>query len=163
MDVRGAGDAGAAVTPVVPDLLIPAGPGVPDGLTIPEADLVERFSRSSGPGGQSVNTTDSRVSLSWDVASSEVLSSAQRHRLRAALGPRLRNGVLTVVSSTERSQLQNRADARSRLASLVGEALRPPPPARRATRPSRAARQRRLDSKKHRSDVKVTRRRPPPD
>ena len=144
----------------MPDLVLPAGPGVPGGLVIPEAELIERFSRSSGPGGQSVNTTDSRVALAWDVAGSAALSSTQRHRALAALGPRLRNGVLTVVSSTERSQLLNRNDARARMTELVAEALRPPPPARRATRPSRGAKQRRLDGKKRRGQIKVHRRRP---
>lgn len=139
---------------------MPAGPGLPGGLVVPDGELVERFSRSSGPGGQSVNTTDSRVELRWDLLASAVLSDEQRDRLQERLPGRIVDGVLTVVASEHRSQLQNRTAARARLRMLLAEALAPPPPARRPTRPSRAARQRRIEAKRRRSEIKSTRRRP---
>lgn len=142
------------------DLVLAPGRGLPDGLVIPDAELEERFSRSSGPGGQSVNTTDSRVELRWDVTASRALGDEQRRRLLQRLGFRLVDGVVTVTASEQRSQLQNRAAARARLGRLVAEALAPPPPARRATRPSRAARERRLETKRIRSQTKARRARP---
>ncbi len=129
-------------------------------LDIPDAELVERFSRSSGPGGQSVNTTDSRVELSWDVARSAALDDVQRARLLDRLGNRLVDGVLTIAASEHRSQLRNRTAARGRLHNLVAEALEPPAPPRRATRPSRAAKARRLEAKRRTGELKSTRRRP---
>ena len=138
-------------------LRIPPARGLPYGLSIPAAELTERFSRSSGPGGQGVNTTDSRVELSWDVAGSTALTEAQRDRLLAGLSSRLVDGVLTLTASEQRSQRQNRSAARERLVLLVSEALAPPAPPRRATRPSRSARQRRLDVKKQRSAIKAGR------
>jgi ribosome-associated protein len=143
------------------DVVLRPAPGLPRGLVIPDDELVERFSRSSGPGGQSVNTSDSRVELRWDVANSDVLSDEQRVRLLAALGPRAVDGTLTVVASEHRSQLLNRQAARARLAHYVGDGHAPPPPARRATRPSRAARARRVEAKRHRGELKASRRRPP--
>ncbi len=143
------------------ELVIPAGRGLPDGLVIPTAELVERFSRSSGPGGQSVNTTDSRVELRWDAAASTALSDSQRARLLEALAHRLVDGVLSIAASEHRSQLQNRTAARARLRMLVADALAPPAPARRPTRPSRAARQRRVEAKRQRGELKARRRRPP--
>jgi ribosome-associated protein len=137
--------------------------GAPEGLLIPDTELQERFSRSSGPGGQSVNTTDSRVELSWDVAGSAALSERQRVRLLEQLSGRLVDGVLTIAAAEHRSQFQNRSAARRRLQSVVAEALVPPSPARRATRPSRAARARRVEEKRHRGEVKAARRRPSPD
>ena len=119
--------------------------------------------RSSGPGGQSVNTTDSRVELSWDVARSGALTEWQRARVLDRLAGRLVAGVLTVAASEHRSQWQNRTAARRRLQALVGAALEPPSPARRATRPSRAARARRVEDKRRRGDIKAGRRRPDPD
>jgi ribosome-associated protein len=145
------------------DLVVPAGPGLPHGLVIPDGELIERFSRSGGPGGQGVNTTDSRVELRWNLAASEAVSDAQRERLRERLAGRLADGALTIVASQRRSQLQNRQAARARLAALLAEALRPPPAARRETRPSRAARQRRLEAKRHRGEVKAMRGRVRPD
>ena len=142
------------------DLALPPGRGLPDGLVIPDAELLERFSRSSGPGGQSVNTTDSRVELRWDVAASGALSDTQRTRLMERLGSRLVDGALTIAASEHRSQLQNRTAARARLAMLLTDALAPPPPARRATRPSRAAKQRRVDAKRRRGELKANRSRP---
>jgi ribosome-associated protein len=144
------------------DLVLRPQRGLPDGLVIPEAELQERFSRSSGPGGQSVNTTDSRVELTWDVAGSAALTDAQKSRVLAALAPRIVDGRLTIAAAEHRSQLQNRTAARARLANLLSAAL-PPRPDRRATRPSRAARARRLDAKRRRGELKATRRHPPPD
>lgn len=143
------------------ELVIPPGRGLPDGLIISSQELIERFSRSSGPGGQSVNTTDSRVELRWDAAASAALSDSQRAQLLAALAHRLVDGVLSIAASEHRSQLQNRMAARARLRMLVAEALAPPAPARRPTRPSRAARQRRVEAKRQRGEVKARRRRPP--
>jgi ribosome-associated protein len=144
----------------VTDLVLRPGRGIPDGLVIPEAELVERFSRSSGPGGQSVNTTDSRVELRWDITASSALGETQRARLLERLGPRVVDGAIIVVASEHRSQLQNRTAAQARLAMLLTDALAPPPPARRPTRPSRAAKQRRLDAKRHRGELKTNRSRP---
>ena len=124
------------------------------GLTIPGGELRERFSRSSGPGGQSVNTSDSRVTLSWDVAATTALSEPRRARVLERLAPRLVDGVLSVTSETERSQLLNRREARGRLAALVGEALAPPPKARRPTKPTKGSQRRRLEAKKQRSQTK---------
>ncbi|MGY2702400.1 alternative ribosome rescue aminoacyl-tRNA hydrolase ArfB [Nocardioides sp. HB32] len=134
------------------DLVVPAGPGVPDGLTIPAAELVERFSRSPGPGGQSVNTADSRVELEYDVAASPVLDDAQRARLVGRLGSPVR-----VVASEHRSQHRNRVAARERLAERLRAALAPPPPARRPTKPTRGSQRRRLDEKKARGETKALR------
>ncbi|GAA1917026.1 alternative ribosome rescue aminoacyl-tRNA hydrolase ArfB [Nocardioides marmoribigeumensis] len=124
------------------------------GLTIPGGELRERFSRSSGPGGQSVNTSDSRVTLSWDVGATTALSPARRDRVLERLAGRLTGGVLSVTSETERSQLLNRREARDRLAALVEEALAPPPRKRRPTRPTKGSQQRRLDAKKQRGQTK---------
>jgi ribosome-associated protein len=146
---------------VAGDLVLRPRRGLPAGMAIPAAELVERFSRSSGPGGQSVNTTDSRVELRWDVAGSAALTDEQRARLLAALASRLADGELVVTASEHRSQLLNREAARARLANYVGEGLAPPPPARRATRPSRSARARRIENKRHRGQLKTMRRRPP--
>jgi ribosome-associated protein len=130
-------------------------------LVIPASELTLRFSRSSGPGGQSVNTTDSRVELSFDVARSQVLPEWARSRALERLGNRLAGGVLTVASSGERSQLMNRQEARERLAALLREALAPPQRSRVATKPSRGARERRLQDKRRRSDTKRNRQLPP--
>ncbi|SHH42610.1 ribosome-associated protein [Jatrophihabitans endophyticus] len=147
----------------MPDLVLRPQRGLPTGLTVPEAELVERFSRSSGPGGQSVNTTDSRVELRWDVAASTALTDEQRARLLARLAGRLVDGALVVVASEQRSQLQNRTAARGRLGNLVAEGLAPPPAERRASRPSRRAKARRVEGKRRRGELKATRRRPGED
>lgn len=147
----------------MPDVVVPPQPGLRAGLVVPEAELVERFSRSSGPGGQGVNTADSRVELRWDVANSTVLTEARRARLLAGLASRMVDGVVVLVASEHREQRRNRTAARVRLGTLIGQALAPPPPPRRATRPSRAARQRRLDEKKQRGRLKGTRARPDTD
>jgi ribosome-associated protein len=132
-------------------------------LTIPAGELQWRFSRSSGPGGQSVNTADSRAELSFDVAGSPSLGSTYRARALERLSGRLVDGVVTVSSQTERSQLRNREAAMDRLAGLLREAVAPPPAPRRATRPTRAAKERRLESKKQRGSTKAMRRRPGSD
>ncbi|HWK93232.1 MAG TPA: alternative ribosome rescue aminoacyl-tRNA hydrolase ArfB [Luteimicrobium sp.] len=126
-------------------------------LTIPRAELTERFSRASGPGGQGVNTTDSRVELSWDVGRSAVLTPAQRDRVEARLGARLADGVLTVTASEHREQLRNRDAAARRLVAIVADALAAPGRERRATRPTRGSRERRLAAKKQRSATKSLR------
>jgi ribosome-associated protein len=127
-------------------------------LVIPAGELHERFSRSSGPGGQSVNTTDSRVELSFDVLRSPALPERERSRALERLASRLTDGVVTVAAENERSQLMNREAARARLASLLREAVSPPPPPRVATRPTRGARERRLEGKRRRAQVKRNRR-----
>ena len=127
-------------------------------LLIPERELTERFSRSSGPGGQGVNTASSRVELVFDVGSSPTLSQAQRERALERLAHRLVNGVLTVTASEHRNQLANRKAARLRMAALVREAVAPPGPRRRATRPTRGSQERRLVGKKARGDIKRGRR-----
>jgi ribosome-associated protein len=128
------------------------------GAVIPQEELSWRFSRSSGPGGQSVNTTDSRVELSYDLAASDALGPVLKERALRALADRLVDGVITVTASEHRSQLRNRQAAASRLAALLTAAIAPPPPARRPTRPSRAARERRLAEKQRRSELKRLRR-----
>ncbi len=143
------------------DVVLPPQRGLPDGLVVPDAELVERFSRSSGPGGQGVNTTDSRVELRWDVAASRALTEPQRSRLLERWDARLLDGVLSVTASEHRAQLQNRMAARARLRALLAEALQPPSPARRETRPSRSAQRRRIEGKRRRGELKSTRRRPP--
>jgi len=127
-------------------------------VLIPERELGWRFSRSGGPGGQGVNTTDSRVELIFDVAASTTLTEQQRARVLQRLSNRLVDGVLTVVASEYRSQLRNRDAARARLAAMLRAALAPDPPTRRPTRPSRAARERRLADKRRRMLIKRLRR-----
>jgi ribosome-associated protein len=137
------------------------GPVTFRGVEIPPGELAWRFSRSSGPGGQSVNTADSRVEVSFDVRRSPVLPEPVRERLLARLGNRLVDGRLTVTASEYRSQHRNREAARTRLVELLTEASAPPPARRRATRPTRASKERRLSSKARRSQTKALRRRPP--
>ncbi|MGO2861401.1 MAG: alternative ribosome rescue aminoacyl-tRNA hydrolase ArfB [Brevibacterium sp.] len=144
------------------DLRITSGPGAPQGLVIPAAELVEQFSRSSGPGGQHVNTSDTRVQLSLDLGSCGAFDEVQRARLLSALASRLSGTVLTVTVEDQRSQLQNRQAARQRLAELIREALAPPV-LRRATKPSRNSRRRRVRSEQRRSEIKRNRRRPGTD
>jgi ribosome-associated protein len=132
-------------------------------LTIPATELGWRFSRSSGPGGQHVNTSDSRVELFWNVAGSAVLNDDQRQRLLSRLGRRLVAGVVTVAASEQRSQLRNREIALAKLGTLVADALAPDPSKRRATKPSRGSIRRRLTAKGERSETKQQRRRPSAD
>ncbi|MGD9527492.1 alternative ribosome rescue aminoacyl-tRNA hydrolase ArfB [Pseudonocardia sp.] len=130
------------------------------GLVLPERELRWRFSRSSGPGGQGVNTADSRVELSFDVAGSPSMPEELRERALRRLRSRLSDGVLTVVASEHRGQLRNREAARERLAAVLRAATEPEPPARRPTRPSAASKRRRLDAKARRGAVKRLRGRP---
>jgi ribosome-associated protein len=127
-------------------------------LWIPAAELHERFSRSSGPGGQSVNTADSRVELSFDVERSRTLPDWARARITERLAGRLAGGVLTVAASEQRSQLANRQAARARLAALLRDGIAPPQRPRVPTRPGRAANERRLQAKRNRAAIKRTRR-----
>jgi ribosome-associated protein len=130
-------------------------------LTIPASELGWRFSRSSGPGGQHVNTSDSRVELLWNVAESSALTNDQRMLLSERLGRRLVGGVITVTASEQRSQLRNREIARTKLIDLVAAALAPAAAARRATKPTRGSNRRRLAAKEQRSATKRQRQRPP--
>jgi ribosome-associated protein len=130
------------------------------GLAIPRAELSWRFSRSGGPGGQGVNTADSRVELSWDLAASSALPPPLKDRALSRLAGRLVDGVITIAASEFRAQLRNRHAAEARLVALVADAVAPPPRRRRPTKPSRGAVERRLDAKRRRSAVKRHRRAP---
>jgi ribosome-associated protein len=133
-------------------------------LVIPAGELRERFSRSSGPGGQGVNTADTRVELSFDIARSPALPEYARVRALDNLRGRVsEDGVITVVASEQRSQLLNRRAARGRMANLIREAIAPPPAPRVASRPSRRAKERRVADKRRRSAVKRNRRVQPGD
>jgi ribosome-associated protein len=136
---------------------------IDQGVVIPAEELGWRFSRASGPGGQGVNTTDSRVELVFDLARSRSLPEALRRRAMERLAPQLVAGVLVVVALEHRSQWRNRQAARLRLAALLRQAMAPPPPPRRPTRPSRGSVQRRLAAKRLRGAIKSARRgRPQP-
>jgi ribosome-associated protein len=132
------------------------------GIIIPVDELLWRFSRSSGPGGQSVNTSDSRAELSFNVAESAALPPALKQRALRALAGQLAGGVLTVTAAENRSQLRNREAAAARLSALLTAATAPPPRPRRPTRPTRGSRERRLAAKQQRSQTKRLRR-PPAD
>ena len=127
---------------------------IADGWVIPAGELAERFSRSSGPGGQSVNTTDSRVELSVDVTRPGVVPDRLRARVLDRLVARLVDGVLTVTASEHRTQLDNRRAARDRLADVLRRAAAAPPRRRRPTRPTRGSQERRLAEKKRRGQTK---------
>jgi ribosome-associated protein len=127
-------------------------------IAIPDGELRWRFSHSSGPGGQGVNTADSRVELSLDVANTTALGPIQRKRALERLSGRLVDGVLTVRASEHRSQYRNREEARERLAALLARAVALPPPRRKPTKPSRAAVERRLADKRRRAQTKRLRR-----
>jgi len=135
---------------------------VTDTVVVPRSELAWRFSRSSGPGGQSVNTTDSRVELVFDLAATTSLPEPLRVRALRRLAGRLAGGVLVVTASEHRSQLRNRQAAEERLAALLAEAIAPPAPPRRPSRPTRGSREARLDAKRRRSMIKKHRR-PPTD
>ena len=123
-------------------------------LVIPPAELSWRFSRSAGPGGQSVNTTDSRVELSFDLASTTAIPDGLKERALGRLANRLVDGVLTVAASEQRSQLQNREAARERLAVLLAEGLAPPPKKRAPNKVPKGVTRRRLENKARRSETK---------
>ncbi|MGD9956160.1 MAG: alternative ribosome rescue aminoacyl-tRNA hydrolase ArfB [Candidatus Nanopelagicales bacterium] len=127
-------------------------------VVIPEAELSWRFSRSSGPGGQGVNTTDSRVELLWDISATSALGPALKERALARLADRLVDGVLSVTASEQRSQYQNRLAAERRLVDIVAAAIAQPPRPRRATKPTRGSVDRRIAEKKRRGETKRLRR-----
>lgn len=127
-------------------------------VVVPEKELRWRFSRSSGPGGQSVNTADSRVQLRLDLTTTTALGPTQRARALQRLADRLVDGVLTVTAQEERSQLRNREIALERLAAILAEAIAPPPRKRRPTKPSKRAVERRIAAKKRRGRTKELRR-----
>ncbi|MEO1002196.1 MAG: alternative ribosome rescue aminoacyl-tRNA hydrolase ArfB [Cyanobacteria bacterium J06638_7] len=143
---------------MAPDAPAPQRPGedlhLGEGLAIPAAELQWRFSRSGGPGGQSVNTSDSRVELVFPLERSRALPPTLRARALQRLAGRLQDGAVVVVACEHRSQWRNRVAARRRLLALLQEALRPPPPPRRPTRPGRGAVERRLAAKQRRSALK---------
>ena len=124
------------------------------GCSIPMSEIVVRASRSSGPGGQHANVTASRIEASFQISSSDSLNATQRKRLQERFGERV-----TAVSQDARSQARNREIALERLAEKIAEAITPPKP-RRKTRPTRASKERRLEGKRKRSEVKRARRRP---
>jgi ribosome-associated protein len=132
-------------------------------LTIPASELQWKFSRSSGPGGQHVNTSDSRVQLTWNVAESAALSDGQRARILQKLGRRAASGAITVTVSQQRSQLRNREIALDTLAEFVRTAIAPPAALRRPTRPTRGSQRRHLAAKQQRSATKRQRQRPTGD
>lgn len=144
------------------DLQVSPGPGAPRGLLIPAHELLEQFSHASGPGGQGVNTADSRVQLSLDLAATSALDETQRCRVMANLASRLAGGVLIIAAAEHRSQWRNRAAARERLAEILRRAVQPEAP-RRPTKPTLGSQRRRLQAKKRRSDVKRQRRAPSPE
>lgn len=144
------------------DLHVPPGPGVPRGLRVPAGELLEQFSHASGPGGQGVNTTDSRVQLSLDLATTTALNEAQRERALDRLAGKLTGTVLTISAAEHRSQRRNRTAARQRLAALLREALIPEI-TRRPTRPTRGSQRRRIEAKRQRGETKRHRRRPDRD
>jgi ribosome-associated protein len=127
-------------------------------VVVPERELRWRFSRSSGPGGQSVNTADSRVELSLDVSRTTALGPVRRARALERLSDRLVDGVLTVTASERRQQLRNREVALERMAEILKAAIAPPPPKRRPTRPTKGSVERRLAGKRRRAQTKRLRR-----
>lgn len=134
-----------------------------NGLAIPAAELGWRFSRASGPGGQGVNTTDSRVELVYDLAASSALPPTLRERALRRLAARLTPAGLVIVAMEHRSQWQNRQAAQKRLVELLQAAIAPPPPPRRPTKPSRGSVERRLQAKRQRGSLKSRRRQGPPE
>jgi ribosome-associated protein len=129
-------------------------------VRVPEHELEFRVARAGGPGGQGVNTTDSKVELRWDLEASDALAGWQKDLVRERLGNRItKDGVLIIQAAEERSQHQNRAAAVARFRSLVGEAI-VPPKSRRRTRVSRAAKRRRVEEKRRRGEVKKLRKPP---
>jgi ribosome-associated protein len=130
-------------------------------VTIPAGELEWRFSRSGGPGGQGVNTADSKAELRFDLAATFAIPERLKARALTRLADRLVDGVLIVTSSAHRAQLDNRRAAATKLAVILSHAIAPSPPSRVPTKPSRRSVQRRLDSKRQHSRLKQQRR--PPD
>jgi ribosome-associated protein len=123
-------------------------------VVIPDAELSWRFSRSSGPGGQHVNTSDSAAELSFDLVRSTALPQAYKERAVQRLAGRLVGGVITIRAEEHRSQLRNREAAKARLSALLSEATAPPPKSRRPTKPSRRVQARRIEGKRRRGQIK---------
>jgi ribosome-associated protein len=130
------------------------------GVAIPRAELAWRFSRSGGPGGQGVNTADSRAELRWNLEASDALPPALKERALQRLAASLVDGAVVIVASEFRAQLANRRAAEARLVALVQRAIAAPPATRRPTRPSAGAVRRRIENKQRRSQLKQQRRRP---
>lgn len=129
------------------------------GLVIPESELDWRFTTSGGPGGQHANTSNTAVELRFNVLQSHQIDQRLRERIRRRLGNQMTNaGDLIVTSSDHRSQTRNRSDAKIRMAELLDEGIRPPAKRRKSTRPSRSAKRRRLEDKRHRGRLKAGRR-----
>ncbi len=133
--------------------MLRSGPGIPDGLTVPAAEIAEQFSKSSGPGGQSVNTTDSRVELVFVVSTSAALTDSMRERALRNIG----SDRIAITASEHRSQHRNRVAARQRLADQLRTALAPPPLRRVPTKPTRGSQRRRIEGKKRRAQIKSMR------
>jgi len=131
------------------------------GISIPVAELGWRFSRSSGPGGQNVNSTDTRVELIFDLAESSALPATLKARAVGRLAGRLLEGCIVIAASEHRSQWQNRVTAQRRLIDLLQRAIAPPAPPRRRTKPTRGSVERRIAAKKQRSAIKGKRQRRP--
>jgi ribosome-associated protein len=123
-------------------------------VEISDDELQWKFTRSSGPGGQSVNTSSTRVELSFDLGNSQAFPSYLKERAMSVLYKRLVDGVITVVAAEHRSQMQNRLAAEERLIKVLAGAIAPPPASRRATKPTRSSQRKRVDKKRQRGEVK---------
>lgn len=129
------------------------------GTVIPAREIAQRFARAGGPGGQNVNKRDTKVDVLFDIDASEALTGDQKRTVRSKLRTRIdADGVLAVGAGAQRTQAQNRERALDRMEELLREALAPPPPPRVKTRPSRAAKERRITEKKRRGETKRLRR-----
>ena len=126
-------------------------------LEIPANEIQWRFSRSSGPGGQNVNKTDTRAEILFNVLKSKTLTPYQKHRISSREQVKLVNGSICIAVQEKRTQYQNRQLALSRLASTLRELLKPPPKKRKETIPTRSSQKKRVESKKKRGEIKRNR------